>query len=334
MATFDSLPIEIHDKIFEEIISSTLPSQDYEQDMEEERVQLKDVPYVGYGEGRCVKWQKTQTPHPADALLLVNRRVRAEAKVVWKRVAHTLPCYADIMFAAEAELCPTFLSVYTDATHFDVVHAQFRVVGLPDPAIFSRPRGHRSAIWAAYDGNMPPVTWMFFDLLHRFLKAGPWLAQTETVDRHITIQRLEIHVLSPADPSLLPPEGVFQSWHRARTRRSTQRTERGEDLRQMQMRPEWLCDWIVANIRRLTGMDYTTMEYGGIFYERIGEIAVLVDGEERTVFKLGEMLSELPKGDPWGFSIREMRKEWFGKWKKSTLKERMEAGLPVIDSSE
>ncbi|KAJ6520329.1 hypothetical protein C8R45DRAFT_1086202 [Mycena sanguinolenta] len=38
------------------------------------------------------------------------------------------------MLAAEADLRPTFLSVYTDATHFDLVHAQFRVVGLPNAA--------------------------------------------------------------------------------------------------------------------------------------------------------------------------------------------------------
>ncbi|KAF7337668.1 hypothetical protein MSAN_02240300 [Mycena sanguinolenta] len=341
MATFDSLPVEIHDKIFEQVISSTLPSPDYEQDLQENRVQLNDVSYVGYGGGRRVKWQKMQTPHPADALLLVNRRVRAEAKVVWKRVAHTLPCHADIMFAAEADLRPTFLSVYTDATYFDVVHAQFRVVGLPDPAVFApeRPTSNPRCIWSAYDGNMPPVDWMFFDLLHRFLKAGPWLSQPERVDRHITVQRLEINVSSPADASLLPQEAVLGSWHVARTpdRMNRQRREADEikeNLRRTQMRPGWLCDWIAANIRRLTEMDYTTMDYGGIFYERIGEIVVLLDGEERTVFKLGEMLSELPKGDPWGYTIRELRKERFGKWKEKTIKERMEAGLPVVDSIE
>ncbi|KAF7337663.1 hypothetical protein MSAN_02239800 [Mycena sanguinolenta] len=115
-----------HVKIFERVISSTLPSPDRAGSAD--RVQLNDVSYVGYDGGRRVKWQKMQTPHPADALLLVNRRVRAEAKVAWKRVAHTLPCHADIMFAAEADLRPTFLSVYTNATHFDVVHAQIRVV--------------------------------------------------------------------------------------------------------------------------------------------------------------------------------------------------------------
>ncbi|KAJ6520319.1 hypothetical protein C8R45DRAFT_1086194 [Mycena sanguinolenta] len=335
MATFESLPVEIHDKIFEQVISSTVPSPDYEQDLQEDRVQLNDVGYVGYGRGRRVKWQKTQTPHPADTLLLVNRRVRTEAKVAWKRVAHTLPCHADIMFAADTDLRPTFLSVYTDATHFDLVHAQFRVVGLPDAAVFApeRPTSNPRSIWSAYDGNMQPVTWMFFDLLHRFLKAGPKLSQPEQVDRHITIQRLEINVLSPADPSLLPQEGAWSSWLSARKPRGTQISEVVENLRRTQMRPEWLCAWIAANIQRLTGMDCTTMDYGGIFYERIGEIAVLLDGEERTVFKLGEMLSELPKGDPWGFSIRELRKEKFGKWKEKTIKERLEAELAISSSA-
>ncbi|KAJ6520290.1 hypothetical protein C8R45DRAFT_1205293 [Mycena sanguinolenta] len=334
MANFESLPSEIHDKIFEEVISSTLPSPDYEQELQEDRLELNDVQYIGYGGGRRVKWQKTQTPHPADALLLVNRRVRAETKVAWKRVAHTLPCHADIMFAAEADLRPTFLSVYTDATHFDVVHAQFRVVGLPDPAVFgpevktSNPRG----IWSAYDDNVPHVDWMFFDLLHRFLKAGPRLSQPEQVDRHITIQRLEIDVLSPACDNLLPDKEALRFWHLARRafplnirRRLPISDAEMESLRGTQMRPEWLCDWIAGNIRRLTEMDYKTMEYGGIFYERIGEIAVLLDGEEKAAFKLGEMLSELPKGDPWGFTIRERRQEWFGKWKERTIKERLEA---------
>ncbi|KAJ6520291.1 hypothetical protein C8R45DRAFT_954660, partial [Mycena sanguinolenta] len=251
------------------------------------------------------------------------------------------------MFAAEADLRPTFLSVYTDATHFDVVHAQLRVVGLPDPAVFgpevktSNPKG----IWSVYDGSTPHVDWMFFDLLHRFLKAGPRLSQPERVDRHITVQRLEINVLSPEDLSLLlQEEVVFQAWLSARRPRLLSRhrrildEEREDDdetkaLRRTQMRPEWLYHLIVYNIQRLTKMDYTTMDYGGIFYERIGEIAVLLDGEERTVFKLGEMLSELPKGDPWGYTIRKLRKERFGKWKEKTIKERLEAGLPVVNSA-
>ncbi|KAF7337650.1 hypothetical protein MSAN_02238300 [Mycena sanguinolenta] len=107
-----------------------------------------------------------------------------------------------------------------------------------------------------------------------------------------------------------------------------------KSLCQTQMRPEWLCDWIAANIQRLTEMDYTTMDYGGIFYERIGEIVVLLDGEEKAVFNLGAMLSELPKGDPWGFTIRELRKERFGKWKERTIKERLEAGLLVVNPTE
>ena len=45
-------------------------------------------------------------------------------------------------------------------------------------------------------------------------------------------------------------------------------------------------------------MNSKTMQYGGIFYERIGEIVVLLDGKEKTVFNLGEMLSELRRGDP------------------------------------
>ncbi|KAJ7269280.1 hypothetical protein B0H12DRAFT_1094994 [Mycena haematopus] len=341
MATFTSLPSELHDKIIEEVILSGLaPAPDYEQDLQEDRQQLSDVAYVGHGSGERVKWQKTQTPHPADALLHVNRQVRAEAKVAWKRVAHRVPCVVDIMFAAEADLRPTFLSVFTDATHFDLVHAQFRVVGIPDPSVFApeMPTSTPRAIWSAYSGNMPPVKWMFFDLLHRFLKAGPRLSQPGVVDRHITVQRLEINVLSPTDTSLLPPENALRSWHGARTpRRPSQSSEISaevKELRQTHMRPEWLCDWIAGNIQRLTGMDFQTMDYGGIFYERIGEIAVLVDGKEKTVFKLGDMLSELPKGDPWGFSIRELRKERFGKWKEQTIKGRMEAGLPVVNSNE
>ncbi|KAJ6520298.1 hypothetical protein C8R45DRAFT_954685 [Mycena sanguinolenta] len=246
------------------------------------------------------------------------------------------------MFAAETDLCPTFLSVSTDATHFDLVHAQFRVVGLPDAPVFApeRPTLNPRSIWSAYDGNMPAVDWMFFDLLHRFLKAGPRLSQPEQVDRHITVQRLEINVLSPADRSLLPEptKGVQRFWNLARhpnIRRRLSRTDAEmENLRRTQMRPEWLCDWIAENIRRLTEMDYKTMDYGGIFYERIGEIVVLLDGEEKAAFKLGKMLSELPReADPWGFTIRETRKVRFGKWKERTIKERLEAGLPVVDSS-
>ncbi|KAF7337637.1 putative carbohydrate esterase family 16 protein [Mycena sanguinolenta] len=337
MPTFDSLLPEIHDMIFEEVISSTLPCHDYERDHQEDRVQFKDVSYRGRSGGTRVKWQKTQTAHPADALLLVNHQVRAEAKGAWKRVVRKLPCHVDVMFAAEAELRPTFLSVYTDATHFDVVHAQFRVVGLPDAAVFApeeKPTDPK-AIWWAFDRNMPHVNWMFFDLLHRFLKAGPRLSQPEEVDQHITVRKLEINVLSPPDFGLLPPKDVsFHTWLLARRPRRITATRYGrgvdeeqedekKDLHRTQMRPEWLCDWIAGNIRRLTAMDYSTMHYGGIFYERIDEIVVLLDGEERAIFKLGQMLSELY---PWGSAIQE--------WKEKAIKERLETGLSVVNSNE
>ncbi|KAJ7269271.1 hypothetical protein B0H12DRAFT_1067595 [Mycena haematopus] len=409
MVTFDSLPSELHEKIIEEVISSGLvPAPDYEQDLQEDRQQVMDVAYVGLSWRNRVKWQKKQTPHSADALLRVNHQVRAQAKAAWKRVAHRVPCVVDIMFAAEEDLRPTFLSVFTDATHFDLVHAQFRVVGLPDPSAvkvrfgrrlnrtlrpgsafrevefylnaFERVRtperapkkclsdvtarakhidaliaeldedwvrrsnaierrtepvepergvqvqgsafrekcserepnrtftalGHPSVfptdmqtrnprfIWAPYDSSVPAVKWMFFDLLQRFLKAGPWLSQSRKVDRHITVQRLEINVLSPKDTSLLSPENALQSWRRARTHR---RLTQGNDP---------------------IPTEVETRAYGGIFYERIGEIAMLLDGKEKTVFKLGDMLAELPMEYPGGFSSQEARQRVIARrqWEK------------------
>lgn len=78
------------------------------------------------------------------------------------------------------------------------------------------------------------------------------------------------------------------------------------------------------------------MSEGKIFYERIGTIRVLLDGDCKAVFDLGEMLAKLPKPeepDPdhhWGWLMSELRRDWFATWYANVLREREKAGLTVV----
>ena len=133
------------------------------------------------------------------------------------------------------------------------------------------------------------------------------------MDRYITIRTLEIDVVSREDRSLLAPADA-ESYSAFWAARDYHRTDDPVDhMLEKQMRPEWFCRWIKDHIGRMLWLDWGTRQYGEVFYERIGEIKILLDGELQDEFKVGEWLVEAPVGDPYGRDpwLRESRGSGF-----------------------
>ena len=289
------LPWELRSQILEQIILSSHTSPSYPAVKEEVRTSLEDVEYGRPYIGKHVKWQIHHRVHPSQLLLLVNHQLNYETTMILQRLGSLRTCHADVILADEQTLWPTFLSAYTPSTHFDLVHAHFRIAGL-------RPRYRRKDTYTwgglAYPGVSqhsqrcyPPrdgvtLDWTLLALLIRFLKAGPLppprtqsSTSDESLDRNITVSVLELNVLSRhphADESLLPPEGITaRHWFCARQNGDPDNLH--AFLLRTQMRPEWLSVWL-CSLMDWFRPHYFTFPYVQTCYERVGEIRVLLDG--------------------------------------------------------
>lgn len=77
-------------------------------------------------------------------------------------------------------------------------------------------------------------------------------------------------------------------------------------------------------------MSRYTAGFGGILFERIGAIRVLVDGELQHEFDLALELRDIEFNDAFGYSPREERPGIFQRWKRFAYKGRVTLGLPVL----
>ena len=333
------LPQEIRDEILTHVILSKRPLPDHNNDAPNVR-EARHHGRRGHGWNERVKWELSASGHPALSLLLVSHQIHDEALAVWRRLqcARAIPCYADVLFVPrETELWPTILSAPDAGTDFGTVRAQFRIAGLPDPknCMPNNPQLRkilfRKCIWAAPEMNMPVVKWMFYELLTSFLEFGPLaqsICETESSrKRRITVKMLELDVRSPEDKNQLASSGVsYRDWHSARTWRMGQDeshpTEQRIQLLNAQMRPEWLVTHLRDNLSYILAMQYSTMTYGAVFYERIGKIRLLLDGDLVQDWDLSEQFATLPEGVHWGNGSAQYRKEWFAKWQPKTARRR------------
>ncbi|POS69638.1 hypothetical protein DHEL01_v211971 [Diaporthe helianthi] len=204
---------------------------------------------------------------------------------------------------------------------------------------------------------------MFYSFFQRFLRAGPSL-DPDIPDRHITVRTLEINVVAPpaadaggteakpeisVEPTTTEPEELtFQdmralAWRRGSMPMIQAFDESDSDLESdddndndddTQFRVEDLAHWIGEHLSRLTTM--SMMDYGGILYERIGTIEILLNGNTLRVFDLGSMLSEMAKYEQgyWAGGLNAFpasRRASFVYWKQSAEQGRRRASLPVVE---
>jgi hypothetical protein len=224
----------------------------------------------------------------------------------------------DVMIVDERELWPTWLSVPALTTRVDKVHAAFRLVGIN--------QGQRSAFQIGC-GGPPMITWCFYSILERFLRVGAKGPQSKKHDELVSIKLLEIDVrTSDVAPEMLAPKDTCGPDKLRRLRK-----ESGIDYL---MHPGYLVNFICGDIERLLQMCCHTAEFGGILFERIGTIKLMLDGEIHQEWELAKLLASVRFSDSFGNVPRESRVEVFEEWKTGTYKKRIHFGLPVIPFEE
>ena len=96
------------------------------------------------------------------------------------------------------------------------------------------------------------------------------------------------------------------------------------------MHPQRLLNFIISYIEMILVMSYPTAEFGGILYERVGCIKVLMDGEVYKEWDLATALKEVQVQDSFGGAPREHRPVVSKNWKENAHKTRVELGLAIV----
>jgi hypothetical protein len=298
MSTLDLLPLELREKIYEQVLIAPLAAAPPDVDVADELLIDREA-YVGftpYSEVRYIKY--TKPPSPACvALLLLNHQIHKEVKAVLRRMGGKIDYDIDIIIVDQAELLPTWTRLPVLSSRVRSVKATFRIAGdfhLKE----SRSRKYSYRGFRGGDGGPNAIVWAFYNVLHRFLVLGPvgkynGEGQDNRQDREIIIDHLEIEVLTPPhiDPKRFKPP---------RTRRRYEESEPGFEKPTVNdvLSPDYLADFICNQIGYLLGLSYHTLSYGDILYERIGSIRILQDSVEKRHWELGDRLSKLTFSDP------------------------------------
>lgn len=169
------------------------------------------------------------------------------------------------------------------------------------------------------------MAWYFYSLLERFLVRGP-VGPRKPVSRRPAdadidscIKTLDIDVLTPTHVprNQLAPADVPTILHLARLRKKS-----GANF---VMNPEYVAKFLAGMIETLLGMSCYTAGYGLLFYERLGVIRLMLDGEVRYQWDLADRLARLQFDE---YTLRKC--EFYRTWRKKAYKTRQRLGLPVI----
>lgn len=312
------LPRELRDKILSLVIDNPAPAP-VDALAKSDRTELHDVKYNGWYGGDGVKYSVLESRTDIQPILLVNHQLHAESLAALDLLP-TKYCYSlDIMIVDECELWPTWLLVPALTTRVDKVYAAFRSSGIS--------KGHHIG-FSGGCGGPPMITWCFYSILERFLRVGAKGLQEKEHDELVSIKLLEVDVRTPdVAPDMLAPKDIYRvdKLHRLRK-------ESGIDYL---MHPEFIVNFIASEIKTLLVMGYHTAAFGGIVFERIGTIRLMLDGEVREEWDLAKLFSSIRFNDSFGhIQPRERRPEMFKKWKARAYKTRIELGLPVIPLEE
>ncbi|KAK2762143.1 hypothetical protein FQN54_001150 [Arachnomyces sp. PD_36] len=297
VSPFLSLPQEVRDIIIELVLFSHRAPPESPTTPPQKRSGLKDLGVDildSWSHGRPpVEYEEKDVVSNGQSLLLVNRQLSAETKYVLERNPSSY--HLDVMFVNEWDFYPTWLSVPAFSRVVDDVVATFRMFGTHDP---------------------------------KHLRPGYGLPA-----KNIFINTLTLDFVTPPDTESLASNDQKEAWFQHRLDHHPRYPQPNPELESLYMRPEWLLEFISGYLTGLLHMGYHTAGHGGIFYERVGTIRLLVDGQLKVEYALDDLLAKLRHDDPaytFGNLSREERLPYFWKWKKRALEMRRDAGLPVI----
>ncbi|OJJ43902.1 hypothetical protein ASPZODRAFT_19202 [Penicilliopsis zonata CBS 506.65] len=340
-ASLLGLPREIRDEILTLAISHQrpMPGSPYLNGESRNRRKLEDINYKSWCFGPSnVKYDKREIKNnlfgTLHSLLLVNHQIAAETRAVLtrSRKEYTL----DLRVVNEKEVWPTWTMIPAPYRHLDKVTATVR--------LFDSGNSQQTRAIDRYfhtgDRTPPKITWCFYTVLERFLRCGPlapslpfisrFLARPIGFDQGFTIKTLVLDFLSPPPP---PPKNPKETVKDGASDLATSNEQESVDSMVL-YKADWLANFVQMYMNALLMMSYHTAAYGGILYERIGNIELRVDGELLKAVPLDKTLAELWYNDPletfgevWP---SEYRIPVFRAWKKKALLMRKAANLPVI----
>lgn len=330
MANLLTLPRELRDDILTLVLYSPCPTPKTPADVEsQDRFTLSKI-------GRAIYYLKDASNNrpTAPALLLTSKQTHTETKEILDRFGNTLEL--DVKFVRESYIAPTWISIPMLPKNVDRVRATFQSTGLYKHRyqLQEEPyRMHRN-IWSGGDGRPPNFAWMFYDLLNNFFTFGPTTPDESKrqTPRVLSLGCLELDFIDPEDTGLLQPVAVTYK-ERSGARNLYQRVGwRDPDQQTVRMlRPEWIADKLAREFQSLLYMSYHTSKYGGILYERIGNIVFKVNGTTTKEFQLGETLGRLQFSDSFGHVRRERRLSYWIRWKENALRLRKASGLQTVE---
>lgn len=269
---------------------------------------------------------------PSTTYKLVSRQLHAETTSVQRRLT---PRYdLDVMVVHAWDLWATWTNVPVWKTLAEEVRVTFRLFGhCALPAWLASLAG---------DGGSVGMEWCFYTLLERFLVLGPvnqlpdddGPGRERRSERRFFARTLTLNIESHADETkypLPPPDITYGTYREYRQLpRIYRRRKPPIDLSGYAVRPEWFARTLCSEIRYMLVMSYATLYLGGILYEHIGAIRVLVDGEIYEEFDLAAMLAPMKWDCGTATTSRETRREYFWRWKREALRRRERVGFKVV----
>lgn len=340
MPSLLTIPRELRDKILNLIVSPFIPAPQTISDAGK-RALLDDFPFCGYS---CHSGSVFYVEHPkrtdTASLLLVNHQLHIETLDAIRILPTKHSYMLDVVIHEEKGVVPTWIYVPALTTRVDRVYTQIRSIGFPSQ--------DRWTLFRGGCGGPPALTWAFYNLIERFVKVGPVGRRANKEDKRISIKDLIIDVRTPdVAPELIAPAvidstggGALCFGENAGRQYSSRDTFEFPVMRH----PKSIAAYISSDFHYLLMMCGDRGMYGGIIYERIGSIKVLVDGEpfddDDCPFEwdIADCLAKMKYSRSWGnfrsSDPQDERKKAYKKWLEQVYKSRVELGLPVKPNEE
>ena len=307
------IPRELRDRILELAICAKLdaPRPPGEAGIST-RKRLTDIGYkVWHADENVLYLPKTVAP-ASLSLLLTNRQIHDETTETMKRTGAASRYELDLMLVDEHMLLPTWVCVPSFCERVTSVHTTLRICG-------GYPGRFRS-IFTGGDGGPPKIVWRFYSVLERFLQCGPMGENAKRKDLFITIDSVDIDIITPE----LAPNHKFGSV--SEPLGQTRRNRRPADEMQKEViHPEQLALFLWSEILGLLHLSCHTASFCNMLYEQIGTMRILVDGEFFRALHLSDDLNRAQ----WEYDPHLREESRFRKWKKKTMKSRKSLGWTV-----
>ncbi|KAF2498236.1 hypothetical protein BU16DRAFT_615311 [Lophium mytilinum] len=339
MPSLLSIPQELRDNIIELVLSSARLAPPTISSAETTRCTpatsgesgSPDSGFMSWPYGPSHVWlEKSVYRSNSYPLSLTNHQLADETAAALRRLSLlSLRYELDVMIANERDLLPTWLSVPVLATKLDVVNVTFRAMGLEDE--------HKRSAWKSGCTGPPVIMWCFYYLLEHVLKRGPVGQTSSSRDREVSIKVLDLDFVGNNDyptgegtrDELRDPYSNYFKYAHSAGPHETKKTK--------SLRPEWLADYLDADIWNLLSMGSSTADYGKILHERIVTIRFRVNGKIKGSLDIAHILHGLNPETPnhtFGRLPHNERLPALWKWKEETTRKRMELGFPGVDDDE